>query len=72
MHRTFTSNVDAFEEDGDRLAVKFQTKDGFFWISASRAEQVALLRRSLGSGAPVEVTYDVASLEIADVILRRS
>jgi hypothetical protein len=72
MHRTFTSNVDAFEEDGDRLAVKFQTKVGFFWISASRAEQVALLRRSLGSGAPVEVTYDVASLEIADVILRSS
>lgn len=72
MHRTFTSNVDAFEEDGDRLAVKFQTKVGFFWISVSRVEQVALLRRSLGSGAPVEVTYDVASLEIADVILRSS
>lgn len=70
MQRTFTSNVDAFEEDGDRLAVKFQTKVGFYWIGASRAEQVALLRRSLASGTPVEITHDVTSLEIEDVILR--
>lgn len=70
MQLTFTSNVDAFEEDGDRLVVKFQKKAGFYWIRTSRTELVALLRRSLQNGEPVEVAYRTSSQEIEDVILR--
>jgi hypothetical protein len=70
MVHTFVSFPDAFEEDADRLGVKFATKIGYFWIRREREELVQLLRESIQSGVELEVTYDPATLEIRDVLRR--
>jgi hypothetical protein len=68
MLHTFVSWPDAFEEDPDRLGVKFASKVGYFWVRRERVELVEQLRRGLQTGEPLEITYDPSSLEIQDVV----
>ena len=70
MHHSFVSFPDAFEEDPDRLGVRFATKVGYFWVARNQEELVQLLRQSIQSGAELEVTYDPATLEIRDLLRR--
>jgi hypothetical protein len=68
MLHTFVSFPDAFEEDPDRVGVKFASKVGYFWVRRERLELVEELRRGLHTGEALEITYDPSSLEIHDVV----
>ena len=70
MLHTFVSFPDAFEEDEDRIGVKFATKVGYYWVRRHRLELVQLLRGSIQSGVELEVSYDPVTLEIQDVLRR--
>lgn len=69
-HRLLISNVDAFEEEEDRLVVRFATVVGAYWVARSDLELVATLRQSIKSGHDVEVTVEQRSHRIVDVIRR--
>jgi len=70
MLHSFVSFPDAFEEDADRLGVKFATRAGYFWVPHDQDELVQLLRESIQSGVDLEITYDPGTLEIRDVLRR--
>ena len=70
MLHTFVSFPEAFEEDTDRVGVKFATKNGYYWVRREQEELVALLRASIQTGADLEISYDPATLEIRDVLKR--
>jgi hypothetical protein len=70
MPLAFDSYVDSIEDNGDRLAVRFVSRPGPFWVMACQLELVTLLRRSIHTGEVMEVLYNQHSLEIVDVIAR--
>lgn len=63
---SFSSAVDSFEREADRYAVRFTDKVGLFWVATANVKALEPLRRSLATGAELEVTYDTKSLEITD------
>ncbi len=70
VHHTFVSWVEAIEEDADRLGVTFATRRGYFWVPRQAEELVGALRRSIQTGALLEVLFHAATLEIVDLIRR--
>jgi hypothetical protein len=70
QHRLITSYVDAFEEDENRLVVRFATAVGAYWVARADEELVATLRRSLETGHEIEVLVEDRGNHIVDVISR--
>jgi hypothetical protein len=70
MHATFCAMVDSFETEEDRAGVRFGDKVGYFWVDLRDQEIIDRLRRSLERGDTLEVTYDVRTAQIRDVLVR--